>query len=122
MELDRVMVDGQVPEPIAVARFCGHVPANHSACVFVDPVGRAAARVRAVKPPEQLPAVEDTVAVKTLSGRETLRLPYGRRRLCVGHAHDRARPSTIATPFMAPLLFGARPLKPAGRQRIARHP
>ena len=62
-----MMVDGQEPEPIAVARFCGLVPANHSACVFVDPVGSAAESVRALRPPEQLPAVEDTVAVKTLA-------------------------------------------------------
>ena len=59
----RTMVVGQAPAPIAVDRFCALVPANHSASAFVDPAGRAAERVSAVAPPEQVPAVEETVPV-----------------------------------------------------------
>ncbi len=67
IELLSVIVEGQEPLPIEVARFCALVPANHSACVLVEPVGSVVLKVRAVAPPEQLPAVDVTVAVKTLA-------------------------------------------------------
>jgi hypothetical protein len=60
-----VMLVGHVLEVIAVARFCGDVPANHSAWALVLSAGSAADSVRGVAPPEQLPAVELTVAVNT---------------------------------------------------------
>ena len=56
---DSVIELGQVPGPIAVARFCTLDPANHSACALV--AVRFAFSVRAVKPAEQLPAVDATV-------------------------------------------------------------
>ena len=58
---DSAIEAGQVPDPIAVARFCTLDPANHSACALV--AVRFAFSVRAVNPVEQLPAVDATVEV-----------------------------------------------------------
>ena len=61
IELLSVIVSGQEPEPMEVARFCTLDPANHSACALV--AVKFAFSVRAVNPAEQLPAVDVTVEV-----------------------------------------------------------
>ena len=60
------MVYGYVIDPgSATCNVCGVVVVNHSVCVPVKAAlfGKAADSVRAVNPPEQDPAVDDTVAV-----------------------------------------------------------
>src|SRR5580692_12415292 len=66
MLFESVIEVGQVPAVIAVARFCGWLPANHSAWVLVEPLGIACPSVRGVAPPAQVPAVELTIAVNTV--------------------------------------------------------